>query len=85
MSGSAPPERELLLERLTKLEIESAVIPELYERLDAALSELERTRMERDALQRENDRLESLVKTVWNSLSWRITAPLRTYKTLLRR
>lgn len=80
---------EELMERLTRLEVEAATIPELYERLDQLLVELELTRGNRDAMQRELqaecDRLGGVIESMSTSLSWRITRPLRTVLGWLRR
>ncbi len=78
-------EQQLLSERLLELEAELEVMPELYSRLDAALAELELTRGELEAMQREHARLSEVVASISDSVSWRLTAPLRSAMTLVRR
>jgi hypothetical protein len=85
MSAAGDQERELLVERLCRLEVEVATIPELYGRLDRALAELEMERGERQATQRENERIGAVIDSMASSLSWRATKPLRNVKTLFGR
>jgi hypothetical protein len=78
-------EPDPLQRRLTEMEARLAHVDELYRRLDGSAAELEQARREREALQREVDRMHTMMDAIWSSLSWRVTTPLRKIKALRQR
>ncbi|HEY2630778.1 MAG TPA: hypothetical protein VGI26_00180 [Solirubrobacteraceae bacterium] len=81
-----PPEPQQ--QRLADLEAQLADMDELYRRYDEVSLELAKTSAalsaELDQARREVAHMRAVMEATWASLSWRVTEPLRRFKSLRR-
>jgi ubiquinone/menaquinone biosynthesis C-methylase UbiE len=81
----ADADRNNALARLAEAEQAVAEVPSLQAAVASLRTELEAAARERDVLQARADRADAVLRDVFDSPSWHITAPLRAAKRLLRR